>query len=802
MNDTIIHSNSNRVLKITDLKNSKPVAKRKFHTKSRSGCNTCKRRRVKCDEGKPICAKCIHMKLECAYSNIAPGKASQKSTKKSPKSQMKSSRAQDLLNDVSGSSLSSGSPNSLSCPQSVNASNKLQNSSAGLSPLLNVLPAFNLSSNSAASANAAIQLLLANASNTLSANNNIINNHTNNNAINNDNNGNSLKYALPASSDLSTGISNFLNKGGKHEEPSDLPIEQFIPSPGVEGNNVSQLVSQPQAMNIVKLLGHSTSKLPNAQLQLLQQQQQQEQQETSSHITQNKGNILTSILSILGNSSQQNANPLGTILSLFLASSMEVPTAASLLNLANSNEIYPGLNTLASRVHEARTDSISPQERNNNVDTPLNSDSTTNAINMSSIQNENPLNNNTDGVHTQSDIPFTNSSKDNSSLLLDDDEQNSLQTNTSNISSAVTGAAAAAAESSSSPKSPSYDNNDASPKLHMLDLKLMYHYTSKVWPTITAAGISEEKLWSEYVPELAFNYPFLMHSVLAFSATHLSRTEDGLDECVYYHRGEALKLLRDAVLEISLENTDALVASAIILIMDSLANASLPSLTLSASPKSLPASAWIYHVKGAATILTAVWPLNKASRFHKFISVDLSDLGDIMNNGPDTLNATGNSLPLKNNKFYSDLKCFDPLIADLYPVEYTSPYLITLAYLDKLHNERYKSDFILRIFSFPALLDKTFLALLMTGDLAAMRIMRCYYTMLRSFTSEWKDKVWFLEGVCKVLPADVDDYSGGGGMHMMLDFLGGGLPSLSTVVGSRSTHGAGNFEMDSSGFMS
>ncbi|MCO0615638.1 hypothetical protein M8756_20485, partial [Lutimaribacter sp. EGI FJ00015] len=80
-----------------------------------------------------------------------------------------------------------------------------------------------------------------------------------------------------------------------------------------------------------------------------------------------------------------------------------------------------------------------------------------------------------------------------------------------------------------------------------------------------------------------------------------------------------------------------------------------------------------------------------------------------------------------------------------------------------------------------ALLDKTFLALLMTGDLGAMRIMRSYYKLLRGFATEVKDKVWFLEGVTQVLPQDVDEYSGGGGMHMMLDFLGGGLPSMTTT---------------------
>lgn len=325
----------------------------------------------------------------------------------------------------------------------------------------------------------------------------------------------------------------------------------------------------------------------------------------------------------------------------------------------------------------------------------------------------------------------------------------------------------------SSPLNPMADMGSSG--LNMLDLRLMFHYTSQVSNTITGAGISDTNIWNYDIPMLAFNYPYLMHSILAFSATHLSRTEKGLDQCVTGHRGDALRLLREAVLDINSDNTDALVASALILIMDSLANASTP---LSTSLKSLPASAWIFHVKGAATILTAVWPLTEASRFHKFISVDLGDLGDIINQ---KVNLT-KGVNSKNNQ-YSDLECHDSDIADLFPVEIESPYLITLAYLNKLHKERYKSDFILRIFAFPALLDKGFLALLMAGDIKSMRIMRSYYKLLRSFTMEMKDKVWFLEGVANVLPVDVEEYAGGaGGMHMMLDFLGGGPAIVDTDI--------------------
>ncbi|KAG7700160.1 hypothetical protein KL930_000847 [Ogataea haglerorum] len=204
--------------------------------------------------------------------------------------------------------------------------------------------------------------------------------------------------------------------------------------------------------------------------------------------------------------------------------------------------------------------------------------------------------------------------------------------------------------------------------------------------------------------------------------------------------------------------------------MDSLANASLPTST---SLKSLPPSAWIFHVKGAATILTAVWPLSEKSRFYKFISVDLGDLGeigyDLISGELSTDTAKADMLKMK----YSSIQCFDEEIQDMFPIPLDSPYLPTLAYMAKLHMERNKKDFILRVFAFPALLDKRFLGLLISCDLSAMRIMRCYYKLLRNFTDEMKDKVWFLEGVSSVLPVDVEEYSGGGGMHMMLDFLGG-----------------------------
>ncbi|KAJ6107045.1 hypothetical protein N7512_010562 [Penicillium capsulatum] len=43
------------------------MAPRRTHTKSRHGCDQCKRRRVKCDEKGPPCANCVSRELNCTY---------------------------------------------------------------------------------------------------------------------------------------------------------------------------------------------------------------------------------------------------------------------------------------------------------------------------------------------------------------------------------------------------------------------------------------------------------------------------------------------------------------------------------------------------------------------------------------------------------------------------------------------------------------------------------------------------------------------------------------------------------------
>ncbi|KIV99230.1 uncharacterized protein PV09_09094 [Verruconis gallopava] len=44
---------------------------RRPHTKSRNGCQSCKNRHVKCDEGRPSCQKCRDFGIQCDFSDIS-----------------------------------------------------------------------------------------------------------------------------------------------------------------------------------------------------------------------------------------------------------------------------------------------------------------------------------------------------------------------------------------------------------------------------------------------------------------------------------------------------------------------------------------------------------------------------------------------------------------------------------------------------------------------------------------------------------------------------------------------------------
>ncbi|KAM0252773.1 hypothetical protein ACHAQJ_007611 [Trichoderma viride] len=78
---------------------TQPPARKKhaklFHKKTRTGCQRCRTRRVKCDEAKPICINCARLDLDCEYGNPSVPSSGQDDSVQSTTS---SSRVESTIN--------------------------------------------------------------------------------------------------------------------------------------------------------------------------------------------------------------------------------------------------------------------------------------------------------------------------------------------------------------------------------------------------------------------------------------------------------------------------------------------------------------------------------------------------------------------------------------------------------------------------------------------------------------------------------------------------------------------------------
>ncbi|KAI9900690.1 hypothetical protein N3K66_004952 [Trichothecium roseum] len=73
--ETAESSTTSATMAAAPLARRRPIP-RKGHHKSRAGCLVCKRRRVKCDEGRPDCGQCRRLALQCRYGEGAGGGSS------------------------------------------------------------------------------------------------------------------------------------------------------------------------------------------------------------------------------------------------------------------------------------------------------------------------------------------------------------------------------------------------------------------------------------------------------------------------------------------------------------------------------------------------------------------------------------------------------------------------------------------------------------------------------------------------------------------------------------------------------
>lgn len=72
-----------------------PVQDQKKHKRTRSGCFTCRSRRIKCDEARPVCERCRKGNRDCVYPSPSAASASKAGARSRSKSKGPSPRSQE-----------------------------------------------------------------------------------------------------------------------------------------------------------------------------------------------------------------------------------------------------------------------------------------------------------------------------------------------------------------------------------------------------------------------------------------------------------------------------------------------------------------------------------------------------------------------------------------------------------------------------------------------------------------------------------------------------------------------------------
>lgn len=143
------------------------------------------------------------------------------------------------------------------------------------------------------------------------------------------------------------------------------------------------------------------------------------------------------------------------------------------------------------------------------------------------------------------------------------------------------------------------------------DLELMHQFTAITWKTLPRSA-SLSQIWQVTVPRLALDYDFLMHSILAIAAFHLTavHAEKHQHQSYWvratYHQNEAMRLFRQQTVNINDENCHAIFMTASLLILSVFASSSARVAAPSHSSSSLDNLLAVFHlIRGMNGILNA-----------------------------------------------------------------------------------------------------------------------------------------------------------------------------------------------------
>ncbi|EOA85255.1 hypothetical protein ACJQWK_06942 [Exserohilum turcicum] len=143
--------------------------------------------------------------------------------------------------------------------------------------------------------------------------------------------------------------------------------------------------------------------------------------------------------------------------------------------------------------------------------------------------------------------------------------------------------------------------------LTMVDLRLIHHLSS-ISNEMFRNGTSKSTLWTDMMPKflsIAASHSFVMHSILAFSASHLAWISQSTEtrNLAFHHASLALKGLHDGITNFTKHNSDAILASSLLLAW-----------------QATDWRGWASLVTGTKTVIQSMQPWRHESLFADYIA--------------------------------------------------------------------------------------------------------------------------------------------------------------------------------------
>lgn len=264
------------------------------------------------------------------------------------------------------------------------------------------------------------------------------------------------------------------------------------------------------------------------------------------------------------------------------------------------------------------------------------------------------------------------------------------------------------------------------------DLELMHQWTASTYQTLT--GLEEvRQIWKLTIPKMAFTHTYLMHEILAVSASHLAYLQPDHRRAYYmlatYHQNIAINIIRMELSSITSENCHALFAAS-----------SLVTLTAFSSPNSVNLATPIDDLVDIFLLIRGMNGILKSA----FEMIKEGPLGYILDSRP---TPSPTPLPLTLLSRLAELSTLlttqepDHDVRELCGVAISN--LMETATLGVTHTDDQE---LLVTFTWPIRVSVGFISLLRQRNGVALAILAHYCIILHTAEHNATRKNWFLSG--------------------------------------------------------